>query len=207
MSPTQKPGDQVDQYVVEVCLTDGTRLRGDPGHRSSISGRLYQLDQRLSTDGFVAITEQMVIRGSDVRYVRMLKADDSSSAGLVDTIKDKIGGGGSRMSYDEPTTPGTAGAHQPHQGGRQRSQQGFMDEYLGYGRRPFAETKPFFLTSEFLALVLAAIGVCIAMATSDLLDAHHGWTLITALAIGYMVSRGLAKSGSRDPNPEQRYRD
>jgi hypothetical protein len=103
--------------------------------------------------------------------------------------------GGTGAAYDEPT--------RTQQAGRQ-GQRSWADDYIGYGRRPWSETKPFFLTSEFLAFLLAAIGVGVAMATSDLLDAHHGWTLMAAIAIGYMVSRGLAKSGSRDPNPDRR---
>jgi hypothetical protein len=38
--------------------------------------------------------------------------------------------------------------------------------------------------------------VSIAVAKADNFDAPRAWTLVAALAIGYMVSRGLAKSGS-----------
>ena len=34
---------------------------------------------------------------------------------------------------------------------------------------------------------------------SDVLDAGKVWLYATLLTIGYMISRGLAKSGSRDP--------
>jgi hypothetical protein len=33
---------------------------------------------------------------------------------------------------------------------------------------------------------------------SDDFDAERAWLYVTALAIGYLLSRGLAKSGSRD---------
>ncbi len=83
-------------------------------------------------------------------------------------------------------------------------QQGFApQEWVGYGRRPWAETKPFFLTSEFLALVLTVAGVLIASAVVDDLDAGRAWTLVAGLAAAYMLSRGLAKSGTRDPNPDR----
>ena len=75
------------------------------------------------------------------------------------------------------------------------------DPRIGYGRRPWSETKPFFLTSEFATFVVASLAVLIAMAASDILDARAGWLLITILAAAYMLSRGIAKAGTGDPNP------
>ena len=46
---------------------------------------------------------------------------------------------------------------------------------------------------RFLATVA---GVLIAAARADNFDAPRAWTLVAAVAIGYMVSRGLSKSGS-----------
>ena len=59
------------------------------------------------------------------------------------------------------------------------------------------ETKPFFLTSEFVGAVLAIAGIAITAASSDAFGAWRAWILITAVTIGYMVSRGIAKSGTR----------
>ena len=42
--------------------------------------------------------------------------------------------------------------------------------------------------------VIAAI--LVAAQRADNFDAPRAWTLVAAVAIGYMVSRGLAKSGS-----------
>ncbi len=39
----------------------------------------------------------------------------------------------------------------------------------------------------------------IASLVVDGFNATEGWRFFTYLAIGYMISRGLAKSGSRDP--------
>ena len=36
------------------------------------------------------------------------------------------------------------------------------------------------------------------------LGAKQAWLYVTVLTVGYMVSRGLAKSGSRDPYTEDR---
>lgn len=58
------------------------------------------------------------------------------------------------------------------------------------------ETKPSFLTTELYVLLAAVLGILIAVASADNFDAPRAWTLIAAVAIGYMVSRGLAKSGS-----------
>jgi di/tricarboxylate transporter len=67
-------------------------------------------------------------------------------------------------------------------------------------RRISTETKASFKTTELIAYVAAVVGVLIAAATVDGEDfgAQDAWLLITILTVGYMVSRGLAKSGSRD---------
>src|SRR3954454_3487171 len=70
-------------------------------------------------------------------------------------------------------------------------------------RRLSTETKAAFKTTEFFAYVAVLAGVLIAAAIVD--DAaggsraRPGWLYATILTVGYMVSRGLAKSGSRDP--------
>jgi len=46
-----------------------------------------------------------------------------------------------------------------------------------------------------MAAVIA--GILIASAISDSLNDVRAWTLVAAVSIGYMLSRGLAKSGSR----------
>jgi hypothetical protein len=51
-------------------------------------------------------------------------------------------------------------------------------------------------TTELMVLVLAVVGVLVAGALDDSVNTETSWTLITALAIGYMISRGLAKAGS-----------
>ena len=67
-------------------------------------------------------------------------------------------------------------------------------------RRVSTETKASFKTSELVAYVVVAIAVLIASAIVDVRDfgAQEAWFYVTLLTIGYMVSRGLAKSGSRD---------
>ena len=68
------------------------------------------------------------------------------------------------------------------------------------GRRLSTETKHSFKTTELPVYVLAVLGVLIASAVVDASDfgAQEAWKYVTWLTIGYLVSRGLAKSGSRD---------
>jgi hypothetical protein len=69
------------------------------------------------------------------------------------------------------------------------------------GRRISTETKASFKTSELVVYVAAVIGVLIASAVVDDkpdFGAQEAWQYITFLTIGYLISRGLAKSGSRD---------
>jgi hypothetical protein len=66
-------------------------------------------------------------------------------------------------------------------------------------RRDFAtsETKPFYLTSEFIILVLYLMGLGIAASSSPSIDARYFWAAATVAVSFYMLSRGIAKSGSR----------
>jgi hypothetical protein len=69
---------------------------------------------------------------------------------------------------------------------------------------PGTETKAAFKTTELIVYVLAVLGVLIAAAlvTDASYGADHAWRYVTYLTIGYMISRGLAKSGSRNPRAE-----
>ena len=66
------------------------------------------------------------------------------------------------------------------------------------------ETKSAYKTTELIVYVLAVLGVLIAsfIVQEASFGADHAWRYVTYLTIGYLISRGLAKSGSRDP-----YRD
>jgi hypothetical protein len=58
------------------------------------------------------------------------------------------------------------------------------------------ETKASFKTTEFWAMLGLIAAILIASAISDSLNDVRAWTLVAAVGIGYMLSRGLAKSGS-----------
>jgi hypothetical protein len=76
--------------------------------------------------------------------------------------------------------------------------------------RRSSETKAAFKTTEFIAYVVITVAVLIASlvvdgngngdngAGGDYFRADRAWFYVVLLTIGYLVSRGLAKSGSRE---------
>jgi hypothetical protein len=70
--------------------------------------------------------------------------------------------------------------------------------------RRSTETKASFKTTEFIVYLAAVVGVLIAAAVVDESNAggfgaQQAWMYVTLLTVGYMLSRGFAKSGSREP--------
>ena len=71
--------------------------------------------------------------------------------------------------------------------------------------RKSTETKASFKTTELIAYVVAVVGVLVASLLVKTTDGHgdyfradKAWFYIVLLTIGYLGSRGLAKSGSHD---------
>ncbi|SCG54193.1 hypothetical protein [Micromonospora coxensis] len=80
-------------------------------------------------------------------------------------------------------------------------------------RRHGEETKPSWKTTELAVYLLSVLGVLIASNAvgdgaandgGDYFAADKAWWYITLLTIGYLVSRGLAKSGSRTRDHDPR---
>jgi hypothetical protein len=80
-------------------------------------------------------------------------------------------------------------------------------------RRHGDEIKPSWKTTELFIYLAAVIGVLIASNVvgdgakndgQDYFTADKAWWFITLLTIGYLVSRGLAKSGSRSRDVDPR---
>ena len=67
----------------------------------------------------------------------------------------------------------------------------------GVTRRVSDETKHSLKTTEFWAMAGVIVAILVASAVSDSLGDVRAWTLVAAVAIGYMISRGLAKSGTK----------
>ncbi|MCU1351302.1 MAG: hypothetical protein JWM05_511 [Acidimicrobiales bacterium] len=65
--------------------------------------------------------------------------------------------------------------------------------------RQIKETRRAFQTTEFFVLLATVAAVIVVgYAHKDSLDVARIWTLVTALSSAYMLSRGIAKAGSRD---------
>jgi energy-converting hydrogenase Eha subunit G len=73
-----------------------------------------------------------------------------------------------------------------------------------------SETKHSLKTTEFWAMVAVIAGILVASwvvgqgegngnSSVDAFPAQRAWLYVAIVAVGYMVSRGLAKAGSRDP--------
>jgi hypothetical protein len=98
-----------------------------------------------------------------------------------------------------PETPATArGAH---------TNNGRTEDH---GRRLTTETKASFKTTEFFAMVAVIVGILISAAAikgtgahADIFTAQKAWLYVAIVASAYMISRGLAKSGSSQPYDEQ----
>ena len=81
-----------------------------------------------------------------------------------------------------------------------------------HGRRLSTETKAAFKTTEFVAYIAVLVGILIAgavtkasgyAASHDPFRADRVWLYVTVLTVGYMISRGIAKAGSRQPYDER----
>jgi di/tricarboxylate transporter len=75
-------------------------------------------------------------------------------------------------------------------------------------RRLTTETKQAFKTTEFWAMVGVIVAILVSAAVikggdtapgTDEFIARQAWLYVAIVAVGYMLSRGLAKSGSREP--------
>jgi hypothetical protein len=73
-------------------------------------------------------------------------------------------------------------------------------------RAAFTESKAGFKTSEFAMMLIFAVAVIVAAYASnaDALSREDGWRFASFVAVAYIVSRGLAKLGVREPYDEDR---
>jgi hypothetical protein len=67
--------------------------------------------------------------------------------------------------------------------------------------RSFTESKLGFKTSEFYVMVIFAVASIVAAYASknDSFGREDGWRFASFVAVAYIVSRGLAKLGIREP--------
>jgi len=95
--------------------------------------------------------------------------------------------------YDRPTTGRDVGRDTGHD----------------TGRRLATETKAAYKTTEFVAFLAVVAGILISAATitgggdhQDIFKASQAWLYVSIVTLGYMLSRGIAKSGSKQPYDE-----
>jgi hypothetical protein len=82
-------------------------------------------------------------------------------------------------------------------------------------RRPIrvgTETRPSWKTSELLVFLLLAAGIFVAAqhvgsSGDNAFTAQRAWLYVTILGAAYMISRGLAKAGSRSADDDPRETD
>ena len=85
----------------------------------------------------------------------------------------------------------------------------------GIARQLSTETKAALKTTEFWAVAGVVVGILVAAAAikggdtggTDEFIARQAWLYVAIVASAYMISRGLAKSGSREPYDEDRDRN
>ena len=174
---------------LRVVLTGGETISSAMiGNETAAFRELDDLIDDLASERYVRIGDDTIVRSDEVRIIQLAaQADDQG--GLLGGLKSTLSGGNQMATAErkDPDQTGPAG-QQP---------------WLGYGQRPWAETKPFFLTSEFLAFVLAAAAVLIAAGIADNFDADRAWLYTSIITAAYIISRGIAKAGTRDPNPDR----
>jgi hypothetical protein len=68
------------------------------------------------------------------------------------------------------------------------------------------ETKAAIKTTEFWTMVLLVVAILVSAAVvsgdGDTFVAHQAWLYVAILGAGYFISRGLAKAGSYEPDPD-----
>jgi len=64
------------------------------------------------------------------------------------------------------------------------------------------ETKTYSKTSEFWVWAITVVAVLVAALLIEDFGPDRAWSLATYASIGYMISRGLAKSGGRKSDRE-----
>jgi hypothetical protein len=77
-------------------------------------------------------------------------------------------------------------------------------------RRLSTETKAAFKTTELVAFLAVVAGILISAAVVKATRTHHdafgaaqAWLYVAIVTVGYMISRGLAKAGSKQHYDER----
>jgi hypothetical protein len=165
----QKP----ETVVVEIRLRDGETIKAKTEAAGAAS--IGELHRTLQSSEFVQVGQDTIVRSADVQSIQLR---DRDSGGLMDSLRSRVGNGGedeeSERRHPQPWAPAQ---HRPRDSGP-------------------SETKPFFLTSEFVLAFVAWLALLITSVSTDSVDAWSFSLLSIAIATGYMVSRGFAKANT-----------
>jgi hypothetical protein len=177
---------EVEIVAVEIRLRNGetikARSEGDSGTD------LADIHRTLQDSEFVQIGDDTIVRSADVQSIQLRNRD---SGGLIDSLISRVSGGGGESGDDGSE----------RRGGEEPSH----ERWQRYDEPPI-ETKPFFLTSEFVLAFAAWLALLLTSLATDSVDAWAFSLLSVAIATGYMLSRGFAKantpSQAGDPREE-----
>jgi hypothetical protein len=159
--------------LVQIRLRSGTTIKARVG--SGHGPDLASLHRELESSEFVQIGDDTVVRSSDVEYLQL----SDSEPGLIESVKSRVSGGGSGGDGRDGHSSRREHTTQPRR---------FS------GPRRLIETRPFFLTSEFILAFAAWLALMLTTLATDSLDADVFTLLTVAIAAGYMLSRGFAKA-------------
>jgi hypothetical protein len=165
---------EVETIVVEIRLRDGETIKAKTEDAAAPS--IGELHRTLQSSEFVTVGEDTIVRSADVQTIQI---KDRDPGGLMDSLRSRVGGGGGHDEEPERRHRHSwaPAEHGPRDGGP-------------------SETKPFFLTSEFLFALVAWLALLITSVSTDSVDAWSFSLLSIAIATGYMVSRGFAKANT-----------
>lgn len=76
---------------------------------------------------------------------------------------------------------------------------GYDTPRTNYPRVRSTETRKSFRTTEFIAFVVVTSLMMLSAYTQEAFDIDQAWTLAAIITSFYMLSRGIAKAGSREP--------
>src|SRR4051812_24984968 len=114
-----------------------------------------------------------------------LSRDDSYGDGRGGVDVETQQGFGTERPYGRTTQQGPYGWGHPGRG-------------FGYGRGGGfrTETRPSFLTSEFIGTILAIVALGITAGVMDIVGARLTWILTAGVGFGYVLRRGLGQGGA-----------
>jgi hypothetical protein len=169
----------VDLVIIEIRLRNGDTIkaRADGSEGMDTAG----IHRMLQDSEFVRVGDDTIVRSADVQSIQ---AEHHDSGGLIDSLISRVGGGSDESSDDDSE--------------RHAAPQRGLDRVRRYEDAPI-ETKPFFLTSEFVLAFLAWLALLLTSLATDSVDAWAFSLLTVAIAAGYMVSRGFAKANTPSP--------